>query len=87
MSIDTQYRDSFNYTNVFPPYTISYDQPFSNPSAFIDEEYRVINYPHVEEMSFHIPYQMEQGFQTSMWVNLEFPIHGEVVGRSQDIYA
>ena len=38
-------------------------------------------------MSFQIPYQMQQGFQTSMWVNPEFPIHGEVVGRSQQIYA
>ena len=73
--------------NIFPPITMSYGQPSSNPSASIDEEYGMINYPYVEQMSFHIPYQMQQGFLMNMWVNPEFPIHGEVVGTSQDIYA
>ena len=58
MSIDTQYSDSFNDGNIFPPNTMTYDQPSSNPSASIDEEYGMINYPHAEQMSFHIPYQM-----------------------------
>ena len=87
MSISTQYSDSLNGANVFPLYTMSYGQPSSNPLVSIDEEYGMINYPHTEQMSFLIPYQMQQGFQTSMGVNPEFPIHGEVVGRSQDIYA
>ena len=87
MSIGTQYSDSSNDGNSFPPNTMSYGQPSLNPSASIDEEYGMINYPYAEQMSFHIPYQMQQGFQTNMWVNLEFPIHGEVVGTSQDIYA
>ena len=43
----------------------------------------MVNYPHDPQMAFQIPYQMQEGFQTSMWVNPEFPIHGEVVGRSQ----
>ena len=60
---------------------------YPSPSASIDEEYGMINYPHAEQMPFHIPYQMQKGFQTNMWVNLEFPIHGEVMGTSQDIYA
>ena len=86
MKIDTQYSDSSNDANVFPPYTVSYGQPSSHPSDSIGE-YGMINYPHDAQMSFQIPYQMQQGFQTSMWVNPEFPIHGEVVGTSQDIYA
>ena len=87
ISIDTQYSDSFNGENIFPPNTMSYVQPSSNPSASIDEEYGIINFPHAEQIPFYIPYQMQQEFQTSIWVNPEFPIHGEVVGTSQDIYA
>ena len=50
-------------------------------------EYGMINHPHDPQMPCQIPYQMQQGFQITMWVNPEFPIHGEVVGTSQDIYA
>ena len=39
MSIDTQYSDSSNDVNVFPPYTMSYGQPLSNPLTSIAEEY------------------------------------------------
>ena len=87
MSINTQYSDSSNDNNIFPPNTMSYGQPSSNLSTSIHEEYEMINYPHAEQMSFPILYQIQQGFQTNMWVNPEFPIHGEVVGTSQDIYA
>ena len=86
MSIGTQYSDSSNDANVFPPYTMSYGQPSSHPSDSIGE-YGMINYPHDAQMLFQTPYQMRQGFHTSMLVNPEFPIHGEVVGTSQDIYA
>ena len=74
MSIGTQYSDSSNDINVFPPHTMSYGQPSSHPSNFIGE-YGMINYPHDAQMSFQTPYQMQQGFQTSLWVNPEFPIH------------
>ena len=74
MSIGTQYSDSSNDANVFPPYTMSYGQPSSHPSDSIGE-YGMINYPHDEQMSFQTLYQMQQGFQTSMWENPEFPIH------------
>ena len=87
MSIDTQYSDSLNDDNIFPPNTMSYGQPSSNLSASIDKENGMINYPHAEQISFHIPYQMQQGFQMTMWVNPKFPIHGKVMGTSQDIYA
>ena len=88
MSIGTQLNDSSNKGNIFPPYTMSYGQPSSNPLGSIGEEYGMINYPYDPQMSFQISYYMQQEFQTSMWVNLEFPIHGEVVGRkSQYIYA
>ena len=35
MSIGTQYSDSSNDANVFPPYTMSYGQPSSHPSGSI----------------------------------------------------
>ena len=60
MSIGTQYSDSSNDGNIFPPNTMTFGQPSSNPLASIDEEYGMINYPHAEQMSFHIPYQMQQ---------------------------
>ena len=56
MSIGTQYSDSSNDGNIFPSHTMSYGQPSSNPSASIHEEYEMINYSHIEQMSFHIPY-------------------------------
>ena len=59
MSIDTQYNDSSNDDNIFPPNTMSYGQPSSNPSTSIDEECGMINYPHAEQMPFHIPYQIQ----------------------------
>ena len=48
ISIGTQYHDSSNDDNIFPPNTMSYGQPSSNLSASIDEEYKMINYPHAE---------------------------------------
>ena len=75
MSIGTQFCDSSNEGNIFPPYTMSYGQRFSHPSGSIGEEYEMVNYPHDPQMPFQIPYQMQEEFQTSMWVNPEFPIH------------
>ena len=66
MSIGTQFNDSSNESNIFPPYTMSYGQLYSHPSGSIGEEYGMINYPHDPQMSFQISYQMQQGFQTSM---------------------
>ena len=83
MNIGTQFSDSLNEGNIFPPYIMSYDQPSLHHSGSIGEDYGMINYHHDPQMPFQIPYQMQQGFQTSMWVNPKFPIHGEVVGRSQ----
>ena len=82
----TQYSDSSNDANIFSPYTMSYGQPSSHSSGSIGE-YGMINYPHNPQMSFQTLYQMQQGYQISMWVNSEFPIYGEVVGTSQNIYA
>ena len=44
MRIGTQYSDSSNDANVFPPYTMSYGQPSSHPLDSIGE-YGMINYP------------------------------------------
>ena len=46
MSIGTQFSDSSNEGNIFPPYTMSYGQPSSHPLGSIGEEYGMINYPH-----------------------------------------
>ena len=85
MSIGTQYSDSSNDANVFPPYIVSYGQPSSHHSYSIGE-YGMINYPHDVQIPFKTSYQIQQGFQTSIWVNLEFPIHREVVGTSCGYY-
>ena len=67
--------------------SMGYGQPPPNPSSSTNEEYEVFNYSLSTQMSYHIPYQMQKGFQTSTWENARFFIHGEVVGRSQEIYA
>ena len=59
MGIGTQFSDSSNEGNIFPPYTMSYGQPSSHPSDSIGEEYGMVNYPHDPPMSFQIPYQMQ----------------------------
>ncbi|KAL6316429.1 hypothetical protein AAG906_018132 [Vitis piasezkii] len=61
MSIGTQFSDSSNETNVYPPYKMSYGQP----SSSTDEEYGMSRFP----------YQMERGFGINTWVNFEYPIH------------
>ena len=58
MSTGTQFNDSSNEGNIFPPYIMSYDQPSSHPPGSIGEKYGLINYPHDPQMSFQIPYQM-----------------------------
>ena len=58
MSIGTQFSDSSNEGNIFPPYTMSYGQPSSHPSDSIGEEYGMVNYPHDPQIPFQIPYQM-----------------------------
>ena len=42
MSIGTQFSNSSNEGSIFPPYTMSYGQPFSLPSCSIGEEYGMI---------------------------------------------
>ena len=87
MSIRTQFsHDSSNEANVYPPYVMSYGQP----SSSIDEEYGMPShspFAHMSYDSYHIPYLMQGGFDTSTWVNSEYTIHVEVVGRTQKIYA
>ena len=66
MSIGTQFSDSSNEGNIFPPYIMSYGQPSSHPSGSIGEEYGMVNYLQDSQMLFQIPYQMQEGFQTSI---------------------
>ena len=51
MNIGTQYSDSSNDANVFPPYTMSYGQPSSHPSSSISE-YGMINCSHDPQIPF-----------------------------------
>ena len=83
MSIGTQFSDSSNEANVYPPYVMGYGQP----SSSIDEEYGMSSYPSNAQLSYQLPYQMQGGFHMNTWVNLEYPIHVEAVGRTQEIYA
>ena len=46
MSIRTQFSDSSNEGNIFPPYIMRSGHPFSHPSGSIGEEYGMTNYPH-----------------------------------------
>ena len=64
MSIGTQYSDSSNDGNIFPPNTMSNGQPSSNPSASIDEEYGMINYPHTEQINV-IPHSISNATRIS----------------------
>ncbi|RVW61028.1 Beta-catenin-like protein 1 [Vitis vinifera] len=73
MSIGTQFSDSSNETNVYPPHVMSYGQP----SSSTDEEYGMSHYSPSRQMPYQIPYQMEEGFGVNTWVNFEYPIHVE----------
>ncbi|RVW74671.1 hypothetical protein CK203_052028 [Vitis vinifera] len=55
MSIGTQFSDSSNETNVYPPHVMSYGQP----SSSTDEEYGMSRYSPSRQMSYQVPYQME----------------------------
>ncbi|RVW65383.1 hypothetical protein CK203_022174 [Vitis vinifera] len=83
MSKGTQFSDSSNETNVYPPHVMSYGQP----SSSTDEEYGMSRYSPSRQIPYQIPYQMEEGFDVNTWVNFEYPIHVEAVGRTQEIYA
>ncbi|RVW83671.1 hypothetical protein CK203_046034 [Vitis vinifera] len=83
MSIETQFSDSSNDANVYPPYVMGYGEP----SSSIDEEYGMPSYPSAAQMSYQVPYQMQGGFDMNTWVNLEYPIHVDGVGKTQEIYA
>ena len=83
MSIGTQFSDSSNEANVYPPHVMSYSQP----SSSTDEEYGMSRYSPSRQMPYQVPYQMEGGLGINTWVNFEYPIHVEAVGRTQEIYA
>ena len=89
MSIGTQFSDSSNEVNVYLPYVMDYGQPFQNYAiglSSIDEEYGISSYSPSIQMSYHIPYQMQGRFDTSTWVNPEYPIHVKTMGKTQEIY-
>ncbi|RVW57732.1 hypothetical protein CK203_117345 [Vitis vinifera] len=78
MSIETQFSDSWNETNVYPPYVMGYGQPSQNNvmgSSSTDEENGMSSYSPFTQMSYHVPYQMQRGFDPSTWMNLKYPIH------------
>ncbi|RVW62896.1 hypothetical protein CK203_059778 [Vitis vinifera] len=83
MSIGTQFSDSSNEANVYPPHVMSYGQP----SSSTDEEYGMSHYSPSRQMPYQVPYQMERGLGINTWVNFEYPIHVEAVGKTQEIYA
>ena len=88
MSIETQFNDSSNEANIYALYAMIYGQPLPNLSNSTNEECERYNYPFSTQISYYLPYQMQQqGFQMSTWENPRFPIHGQVVGRTQPVYS
>ena len=85
MSIETQFSDSSNEANVYLPYVKGYGQSSQNyvmGSSSTDEKYGMFSYSLSTQMSYHIPYQIQERFDTSTWMNLEYPIHVEAMGRT-----
>ncbi|RVW94894.1 hypothetical protein CK203_034577 [Vitis vinifera] len=52
MSIGTQFSDSSNKANVYPPHVMSYGQP----SSLTDEEYSMSHYSLSRQMPYQVPY-------------------------------
>ena len=77
MSIGTQFSDSSNEANIYPPHVMSYGQP----SSSTDEEFGMSRYSPSRQMPYQVPYQMEEGFGVNTWVNFEYPIYVKAVGR------
>ena len=55
---------------------------YVQPSSSTDEEYGMLSYSPSAQMSYQVSYQMEGGFDINTWVNLEYHIHVEAVGRT-----
>ncbi|KAL6319952.1 hypothetical protein AAG906_037028 [Vitis piasezkii] len=55
MSIRTQFSDSSNEANVYPPHVVSYGQP----SSSTDEEYGMSHCSPSKQIPYQVPYQME----------------------------
>ena len=64
-----------------------HSQNYVMDSSSTDEEYGMPCCSPSTQMSYQVPYQMQGGFDMNTWVNLEYPIHVEAVGRTQEIYA
>ena len=60
---------------------------YGQPSSSTDEEYGMLSYSPSAQMSYQVSYYMEGGFDINTWMNLEYPIHVEAVGMTQEIYA
>ena len=58
MSIGIQFSDSQNEANVYHPHMMSYGQL----SSSTDEEYGMSHCSPATQMSYQVPYQMEEGF-------------------------
>ena len=69
MSIRTQFSESLNEANICPPYMMGYGQPSQNyvlTSSSTNEGYSMSNYSHLTQMSYHVPHQMQEGFEQSI---------------------
>ena len=66
MSIGTQFSDSSNEANVYPPHVMSYDQP----SSSTNEKYGMSRCSPSAQISYQVLYQMERGFEIKTWGTL-----------------
>lgn len=71
MSIKTQFSDSSNETNIYPPYMMGYGQHFPTSNS-IDEKYVTFNYLSFTQIPYQISYHMQRGFQMSTLETLTF---------------
>ena len=49
-------------------------------SSSTNLEYGTSSYSPFAQMSYHVTYKVQKGFDMSTWVNSEYPIHVEAVG-------
>ena len=54
-------------------------------SSSINLEYGTSSYSPFAQMSYHVPYKVQKGFDMSTWVNSKYPIHVEAMGRTSKI--
>ena len=92
MNVGTQFSDSSNEANIYPPYIMTilgYGQPFPNSSissSSTNEEYGMLTILFYTNVILHSISDVRRISNEHMG-ETKVSYHGEVVGRTQEIYA